>query len=290
MKKLFNWPFRKNGIAKIQKFPDEEKNISNEGLGSNPLQLIAGCSQSVGMQRDHNEDTLFIMSSVIADSDTELPFGVYIIADGMGGHQHGEVASGAATRALVECLSEKLFPPLLGLRSEEHLESLQEILEAGIEEAQKVVLRKAPGGGTTLTAALVIGTQVTIAHVGDSRAYFIFSDGHIESMTRDHSLVNHLVELGQISEEEAAVHPQRNVLYRAIGQLDPFKPDISTHPFPEGGYMLLCSDGLWGVITEEQIMESIRSSADVPAACHRLVQVANANGGPDNISVILVKY
>jgi serine/threonine protein phosphatase PrpC len=288
LNKFFDRLFRKNdkqnGIIQLEKPTHED-----DGIKYGPPQLLVGSAQSVGMQRDHNEDTLFTMSSVIADGNSQLPFGIFIVADGMGGHQHGEVASGTATRALVEYLSEKLIPPLLGLRAEEQIESLQEILETGIEEAQKLVIRKAPGGGTTLTTALVIGNKVTLAHVGDSRAYFIYKDGHIEAMTRDHSLVNRLVELGQITEEEAAVHPQRNVLYRAVGQLDPFSPDINTFPFPEEGSLLLCSDGLWGVISEEQILDIVCSLADLPDICRRLVQAANDNGGPDNISVVMVK-
>ncbi|NPV86007.1 MAG: serine/threonine-protein phosphatase [Anaerolineae bacterium] len=255
-----------------------------------PPQLVAGSAQSVGKLRDHNEDALFAMTSVIAEGDRQLPFGIFIVADGMGGHQHGEVASGMATRALVEYLVARLYPPLMGLRAVEQEESLHEVIEMGIEEAQKNVLRKAPGGGTTLTVAVVIGNQVTLAHVGDSRAYFIEPDAKVELLTKDHSLVGRLVELGQITEEEAAVHPQRNVLYRALGQLEPIKPDINTHVFPDNGYLLLCSDGLWGVVPQEEIVEVVLSAGNLSRACSRLVEAANRAGGPDNISVVLVRY
>jgi serine/threonine protein phosphatase PrpC len=152
------------------------------------------------------------------------------------------------------------------------------------------VLTKAPGGGTTLTVAVIIGNQVTLAHIGDSRAYFIYSDSRIEAITKDHSLVSRLVELGQITEEEAAVHPQRNVLYRALGQRDPIKPDISNHIFPESGYLLMCSDGLWGVISQDEITRSVLTSENLSSACHMMVEAANLAGGPDNISVVLVQY
>jgi serine/threonine protein phosphatase PrpC len=103
-------------------------------------------------------------------------------------------------------------------------------------------------------------------------------------------LVKRLVELGQISEQEAQNHPQRNVLYRALGQTDPVEVDVFSLPLPPSGYLLLCSDGLWGVVPENQIVQTIRQSPNLQAACNRLTQLANEAGGPDNISVILVKF
>ncbi len=255
-----------------------------------PAQLVVGTGQSVGKQRDHNEDTIFSLNSVLADGSTEIPFGIFVIADGMGGHQHGEIASGAAARAFSDYLLQKMFTPFLNGDSENRSESLLELMENGVKEAQRAVVRKAPGGGTTLTAALVLGEQVTMAHVGDSRAYFIYPDGRIQVITQDHSLVRRLQELGQITEEEAKVHPNRNVLYRALGQAEPFRPDIHTHPMPQPGYMLLCSDGLWGVVSDAEIFRIVNGAKNLSMACHELVEAANAAGGPDNISVILVQY
>ena len=163
-------------------------------------------------------------------------------------------------------------------------------MQNGISESQQAVIRHAPGGGTTLTSAFILGDQVTLAHVGDSRAYFIYPDGRMQTVTRDHSLVRRLQELGQISDKEAAEHPQRNVLYRALGQSEPFEPDINTYPFPNGGYLMLCSDGLWNVISESEIFPIIKSAPSLSVACQRLIDAANNAGGPDNISVILVQY
>jgi protein phosphatase len=110
-------------------------------------------------------------------------------------------------------------------------------------------------------------------------------------MTQDHSLVKRLQDLGQIDEKEASVHPQRNVLYRALGQSEPFRPDISTHPLPVKGYLLLCSDGLWGSVPGEEISRIIMGcQGDLPAACQRLINAANEAGGPDNISALIVQY
>ncbi len=269
---------------------DQLQSVSIPQVVIKPPQLLIGCAQSVGKQRDHNEDTLFTLSAVISDGNTELPFGLFIVADGMGGHLHGEVASGAAARSVAQYTLGKLFPSLLGLQQEAQNESLQEIMEGGIKDAQQTVIKRAPGGGTTLTAALVIGEQVTLAHVGDSRAYFIYPDGRMQTMTQDHSLVRRLVELGQMTEQDAASSNQRNILYRAIGQVEPFRPDINTYLFPRPGSVLLCSDGLWVVVPEEDIFDVISTTPNPTLACNKLVEMANAAGGPDNISVILVQY
>lgn len=255
-----------------------------------PAQLAVGCAQSIGRQRDHNEDTIFSLSSILADGATDLPLGIFVVADGMGGHQHGELASGAAARAFADYLIRRIITPFITGDTGAQTESLLEVMENGVKEAQAAVVRKAPGGGTTLTAALVLGEQVTMAHIGDSRAYFIYPDGRIQPVTQDHSLVRRLVELGQITDDEAKVHPNRNVLYRALGQSEPFKPDIHTHPLPQPGYMLLCSDGLWGVVPDLEIFRIVQNAKSLPLACHELVEAANAAGGPDNISVILVGY
>ncbi len=156
-------------------------------------------------------------------------------------------------------------------------------------EAHHYVQREAPGSGTTVTAALVLGQQVTIAHVGDSRAYSIYPDGRIEPITRDHSLVKRLEELGHLSKDEAENFPHRNVLIRALGQGETLEADIFTVPFPQTGYLMICSDGLWGVINEKDILRAISEAPNLHRACQNLVEAANAAGGPDNITVILAQ-
>jgi protein phosphatase len=112
----------------------------------------------------------------------------------------------------------------------------------------------------------------------------------MEAITRDHSLVRRLEELGQITAAEAAVHPQRNVLYRAIGQGETLEPDIVTTPFPVGGYLLLCSDGLWGLVPDEEMRRIVYGAPNIQRACQDMVNAANAAGGPDNISVVLAQF
>jgi PPM family protein phosphatase len=280
-------------VQNIQTTPlseDQLKTVTRENVKLRPPQFLVGSGQSAGLQRDHNEDTLFAMSSVVADNVSDLPFGIYIIADGMGGHKNGELASGVAARVVAKNLVNRIFTRLLDIHPEPMDESLQETLENSFNEAQKSVNRHAPGGGTTLTCALVLGEQVTIAHVGDSRAYFIYPDGRIQRITKDHSLVQRMLDLDEITEEEAATHPQRNVLLRAIGQAEPVKSDIQTHQIPRGGFLMLCSDGLWGVIPDTEIYRIVTSNTDPVLSCNQMIEAANNAGGPDNISVILVDF
>jgi serine/threonine protein phosphatase PrpC len=250
--------------------------------------IIVGYSQSVGIQRDHNEDALFTLTTSLNSNEGASESGLYIIADGMGGHQHGEIASDVAIRSLAGYVTRKVFTPILNPKPSQPSETIQEIMRDGMLEAHRAIIKSAPGGGTTMTSILLLGDQMTVAHVGDSRAYTILQDGNIQCLTRDHSLVNRLIELGQLTLEEAATHPQRNVLYRTLGLGEPFEPDIQTIHLVHNHYLLICSDGLWGVIPESEITKIVAESTDPSQACEKLVEAANEAGGPDNISVILV--
>ena len=254
-----------------------------------PPQLQVASAQSVGRQRELNEDTLFTFTSTIAGNSSNPPFGLFIIADGMGGHQYGEIASNTAVRSISGYIMKKFYNSMFSIPALPMDESLQEIVQSAVMEAQAAVLREAPGSGTTLTAGLVLGQQLTIAHVGDSRAYILYNEQRMEAATRDHSLVRRLEELGQITAAEAAVHPQRNVLYRALGQGESLEPDVVTMPFPVGGYLLLCSDGLWGLVPEDEMRRIVYEAPNMQRACQNLVAAANGAGGPDNISVIIAQ-
>ncbi len=252
-------------------------------------QLVAACGQSVGKQREHNEDSLLAMTMTLAGKSPNVPFGLYIVADGMGGHQYGEVASNAAIRVIAGQVMRKFHSYLFALPTQQPEESLQEIMENAVKEAHRTVQKDAPGSGTTLTAALILGQQVTIGHVGDSRAYAIYQAGRVDQLTHDHSLVKRLEELGHLNKEEAATFPPRNVLIRALGQGDNLDVDIFTVPFPHNGTLMLCSDGLWGVIAEQEITRALSDAPTLERACQNMVSAANMAGGPDNISVVLVQ-
>ncbi|MGD2156351.1 MAG: protein phosphatase 2C domain-containing protein [Anaerolineales bacterium] len=272
-------------IENIVKEYPEQKDISSIQL----TQFIAGSSQSVGIQRDHNEDALFSLTTTLASNSSNLPFGLYIVADGMGGHQHGEIASSIAIRAIAEHILNKLFIPLVSLSPQPLKDSIQEILINGVKIAHETIQKKVTGGGTTLTTAIILSDQIVIAHVGDCRVYTVDPEGHMKVLTRDHSLVNRLVELGQLTPGEAEVHPQRNVLYRALGQGDLPEPDIITEPRPKPGHLLICSDGLWGVVNEDTLSQIIMTHESPYEACQEMIVKANEAGGPDNITTILVR-
>jgi len=252
-------------------------------------QLVAATGQSVGKQREHNEDSVLAITATLAGMAENVPFGLYIVADGMGGHQYGEVASNAAVRIIAGQVLRKFHSYLFAVSMQQPEDSLQEIMEEAISEAHQAVQKDAPGSGTTVTAALVLGQQVTIGHVGDSRAYSVHPSGKVEQLTQDHSLVRRLEELGHLNKEEAENFPHRNVLIRAVGQGDSIDADIFTIAFPHGATLMLCTDGLWGVVPDETIRRSLVDAPNLQRACNNLVRAANAAGGPDNISVVLVQ-
>lgn len=273
--------------------PLDEAQVWDEGGGKAPpssyTHLISGSALNAGQRRENNEDALLCISASMGAATQSQPFGLYVIADGMGGHRNGELASETAVRNFGSYLMGKLYKPMFGQDPHTTQESLRELMESAVQEAHESVRKNAPGGGCTLTAALVIGNQMVIAHLGDSRAYAIYRDGRMEALTKDHSLVKRLQDLGQLTEEEAAVHPQKSVLYRALGQGDSAQADIFNSSLPNPGFLLLCSDGLWGVISEDDIQRIVNSTASPFLACQHLVEAANAAGGPDNISVVLVR-
>lgn len=298
MNKFFNWLLGSKSappktLDTANTAPLTEQQLASIVGNHNPRfelqQLISAASQSVGKQRELNEDSLFSLTTTMAGNSGNLPFGLYIVADGMGGHQFGEVASNAAIRTVAGYVLRKFHAYLFQIKTDTMDESFQEIMLGAVNEAQKAIQREAPGSGTTLTAALVLGQQITVAHVGDSRAYFIYPDGRSEVLTRDHSLVQRLRELGHITPEEAENYPHRNVLYKALGQGEVLEPEVFTLAFPQPGYLMICSDGLWGVVSDQDLIRAINEAPSLQRACQNLVTAANMAGGPDNISVVLVQ-
>lgn len=253
------------------------------------LQLRIGRATDVGHVRAHNEDSSLTFESIHEGDEPLVPFGLFILADGMGGHQAGEVASSLAVRIVANSIIRDVYLPYLinGAPSSDQM-PLAEALRGAVESANVAVHNQVPGSGTTLTCALVINSRAYVAHVGDSRAY-ILDNQELKQLTHDHSYVDKLVEIGQLTVEAAAVHPQRNVLYRAVGQGDQLEIDIHLVDLPANSRLLLCCDGLWGMLTDS-IIKTILTSAQTPqAACDQLVAAANDAGGKDNITAIIVE-
>jgi serine/threonine protein phosphatase PrpC len=251
--------------------------------------LTLGIAQDAGKVRPHNEDALLVFTGEMLGVEVMPNFGLFIVADGIGGHLLGERASSIATRRFALNAFEQILPSLLvDSNTPIDIARLSEIMNIAARTANTAVLKNVPGGGTTLTAALVIGDHVLFAHVGDSRGYIITDTG-IEQVTRDHSLVQRLKELGQISDEEAAIHPQRNVIYKAVGNSEDLEVDIISRRLSPGTTLLLCSDGLWGLMTNMQMMKIVQEADYLQTAAEALVAAANLAGGPDNITAVLVQ-
>ncbi len=254
---------------------------------ASPSGFQVGMASDPGCVRDHNEDASLAWQCLIAQQgQPPEPLGLFIIADGMGGHARGEQASAFAVRLVAGYVIRYICLPLLD--EEEDLTErvpINEILEAGIRLAHQTVSRRLPEAGTTLTMALVLDKGVYIAHVGDSRVY-LGQKGSLRCLTQDHSIAARLVELGQASPQEAAF--QRNILYKALGQGPQIEPDILYHDLDREQYLLLCCDGLWGKVPEAEMAAIIEAAPTPDVACQNLVARANEYGGEDNISVILV--
>jgi len=232
-----------------------------------------------GLLRPVNEDS--VLSRQFKEGKTLIA-----VADGMGGHTLGDVASWIAVNTLAAQMEEYL--------TKDNLQG-SEALKKAIAHANEIVLKGASFTesemGTTLTAALLnmdIGNPfVEVASVGDSRAYLISGEG-IRQITRDHSVAAKLAELGRIKPSEVRSHPQVNVLYRVVGA-DKCEPDIFTELCAPGDILLLCSDGLWNELEDDEIRDIVMTSGPMAAACERLVQAANDHGGHDNISVVIAR-
>ncbi|MDY7042427.1 MAG: protein phosphatase 2C domain-containing protein, partial [Chloroflexota bacterium] len=198
--------------------------LEEAGVGKG-VSFVVGRASHVGRVRGRNEDALFTMVSTILQEDESLPFGLFIVADGMGGHKGGQLASSLTTRVVADWILREVYLPfLMGETQDAGQWPINEALIEAVTTANAAVHEAAPEAGTTLTCALLLGTNAYVAHVGDSRAYLV-NRTNMRRITRDHSLVDRLIELGQISSEEALTHPQRNVLYRAVGQAGTLEVD-----------------------------------------------------------------
>lgn len=257
------------------------------------LRLHLGRHTDVGMVRDLNEDSLLVLELDRVHRSISQPIGLYVVADGMGGHAAGDVASGLAINTMAEQMTTQLLAPKLTSHIDAESFDAQNWLESAVQAANAAVYnhRQSAGTnmGTTLVAALIIGNKAHIANVGDSRAYLIKANDGIRQITTDHSLVERLIAMGQISSYEARIHPQRNVIYRTIGDKQEAEIDVFVQELNPGDSLLLCSDGLSGKVEDAAIWRLVSRSQSPQEACELLVQAANDNGGDDNITVIIVQ-
>ena len=239
------------------------------GLTSPMLRVAEHFEKSdTGRQRRANEDSFFVRAPL------------FVVADGMGGAQAGEVASRLAAEAFAGGLPDDGTP-------EQRLEVRVRDANTRIHEVSQED-RALNGMGTTLTAAYLDGDELSLAHVGDSRAYLL-RDGELTRLTRDHTLVDELVRRGELTEQEAAEHPQRSIITRALGPEPDIDIDLHTHRMQAGDVLLLCSDGLTGMIGEDEVAEILSGVGEPGDAGRALVDAANEAGGRDNITVVLFR-
>jgi len=276
------------------------------------IKLEAATLTHPGQEREINEDRVW--AQIYTPSEGE-PTGLFIVCDGVGGYLGGEYASQWAVETIKHELSNLFYSsdPRATLRlPEKELEVTQpgkgsatrlskarmiesQVLQA-VEKANEVVYdytrqkpKQAGNAGTTLTMAVIQGKRAVIANVGDSRTYLLRS-GKLRQITKDHSIVASLVASGKIQPEEVFAHPQRNMIYRSLG----FKPEVQVDTFLEllqpGDQLLLCTDGLWEMVQDAQVIAQLVEEASHPEqACEQLVEAANRAGGGDNISVVIVR-
>jgi len=248
-----------------------------------------GQESDQGLVRTNNQDAAYTFFATSLSDERKPQFGLFIVADGMGGHQLGEKASALAIRVVTAQVLQKIYAPLLNIEDDtSDRVTIAEALIHAVQSANEKILKYVNGSGTTTTAMIVMGNLAHLVHVGDSRAYLI-TPKEIEQLTRDHSLAQRLIELGQLTQEEAKDHPQRNVLYRAIGQMSEIEVDTLTRRLQPGVQVLLCSDGLWGWVSDEEIFELVNSTSHPQEACEKLVALANTNGSQDNITAVIFK-
>jgi PPM family protein phosphatase len=230
------------------------------------MNVRVGSASDIGQVREGNEDSFLVLAPL------------YIVADGMGGHRGGEVASSLALETI-----QRLFEAGQGTLAEQVIEANRAVFERSQAD------RSVAGMGTTLTAALVNGDRVHLAHVGDSRAY-LFRGGDLSMITEDHTLVHRMVMEGEITEAEAETHPHRSILTRALGVDPSVQVDEMDVQLAPGDRILLCSDGLTGMVPDGQIREILSTTLDPQEAVDALVRVANRAGGIDNITAVILSF
>ena len=230
------------------------------------MNIRVGVATDIGQVREGNEDAYLVVAPL------------YAVADGMGGHRGGEVASSLALETV-----QQLFERREGTLADQVAEANRAIYDRSQSD------RSVSGMGTTLTAALIDGNEVHLAHVGDSRAYLL-RDGRLTQLTEDHTLVHRMVVEGEITPEEAETHPHRSILTRALGVDESVQVDEGDVQVETGDRLLLCTDGLTGMVPEEQIQEIMLGATDPQRVVDRLVKVANHAGGIDNITAVVLDF
>ncbi len=252
------------------------------------FQLVVGTRSDPGIKRKYkpNEDSLLAVQGLIDEATTPHPYGLFVIADGMGGHANGQDAS----RLAIQTIIEQILPKLVNNPTDEYAKLLVESIQQANLAVHQRNIEQNGDMGTTVTGALVVGNVAYVANVGDSRTYLYRESDGLKKITNDHSVVASLVEAGIIKPDDIYTHPKRNHIYRSLGEKPNVEVDLFTVPLQEGDKLLLCSDGLWDMVRDPKIEDLIRHSAPDPSiTSDSLIQAAYEGGGEDNVSVIVIQ-
>ena len=265
----------------------------------NGVQLLAACNSDAGNVRrsEPNEDSTLVLLLQRVYESIAAPAGVFIVADGMGGHDSGQVASRTTINIIAErMLHDLLTAPLSAERNGESAkpfdeDTLETLFRSAIEEANATLVqinqRNKTDMGTTITGFLIVGDHAYIINVGDSRTYMLRGK-QLYQVTTDHSLVGQLVASGLIEPEDVYTHPQRSQIFRSLGDKPNVQVDLFKQQLQPGDILLSCSDGLWEMVRNPQIESILNEAPDPQTACSQLIDAANTNGGEDNISAVIV--
>lgn len=238
----------------------------------------SACATDRGLHRARNEDAVLCLPDAH----------VYMVADGVGGHRSGETASRMAREILEQRV--RFFPPADRRGEAERMDYFRELLQeiGGAIAGQAKVSKENAGMATTLVLLYLDGAHAYVVNVGDSRAY-LFRDGILRQVTEDHTLVNELLKKGSITPAEAEVHPNKNMITRALGGDGPLRPDFYRFDTYPGDRFLLCTDGLYNELPDEAVARILGEAGTVAEATDRMIREANAAGGSDNITVVCVE-
>ncbi len=256
--------------------------------------LVAGARSDVGRTRrgNPNEDSILVLEFTRIHESANQSLGLYIVADGLGGHDDGQTASRRAIGVMADYITREVILPALQSGQYADNETIAARLKASVEAANLALVgsneQTGSDMGSTVTGALVIGDTAHVVNVGDSRTY-LFDTVSLQPISVDHSLVMQLVIGGLIERDDIYTHPQRNQILRSLGDRRDVQIDLFTQKLRPGYQLVVCCDGLWEMIRDPQIEQVLRTVSDPQAAADRLMELANENGGEDNISVIVVQ-
>ena len=286
------WQRQRTDASSIDNVPTTPERPSRTGAlktrKQTRLNVGVGWNSGITRRQRPNEDSLVVLQGMCTYDDHLVPFGLFVVADGMGGHDFGQEASHIAIQSMMQMV-------LRDIAASASLNDtvIIELLVSGVEKANTAICQRCrewgKDMGTTLTAALIVDTKVYVVNVGDSRTYLYDKSNGLTQITLDHSLVANLVSAGVITPEEVYTHPERNKVYRSLGNRDGVEVDWFTRDLRQGDSLLLCSDGLWEMVHDPDIQRLVGSGQEPTQVCDLLVQAALRGGGTDNVSAIVVK-